>query len=81
MTNAILPTAAIPRGNAVEITIINPTDLYDPVPLGYSHAVLAEGGARTVYLAGQGGQDKTGALSPQFSDQANQAFDNIKVTL
>ena len=40
----------------VELTIVNPSGLYDPAPNGYSHAVVADGGARVAYVAGQGGE-------------------------
>ena len=46
----------------MQMTIINPAGLYDPVPNGYSHAVVAEG-ARIAFIAGQGGEDRTVALA------------------
>lgn len=66
---------------AVQLTIINPPDLYDPVPNGYSHAVVAKGGSQIAYIAGQGGEDKQGNLSPEFSDQVIQAYVNLKTAL
>lgn len=63
------------------MTIINPAGLYDPVPNGYSHAVVAEGGARIAFIAGQGGEDRSGALSPQFNDQVRQAYTNLGLAL
>lgn len=64
----------------MQMTIINPAGLYDPVPNGYSHAVVAEG-ARIAFIAGQGGEDRTGALSPQFKDQVRQAYTNLGMAL
>lgn len=72
------PTA---RASDVSLTIVNPTGLYDPAPNGYSHAVVAEGGTRIAYLAGQGGEDGNGALSPRFADQVKQAFANLATAL
>ncbi|WP_428608223.1 LysR substrate-binding domain-containing protein [Sedimenticola sp.] len=65
----------------MQLTIVNPDSLYDPVPNGYSHAVVAEGGVRIAFIAGQGGEDRTGALSPQFKDQVRQAYTNLGVAL
>ena len=64
-----------------KLTIVNPTGLYDPAPNGYSHAVIAEGGTRIAYIAGQGGEDHSGALSPQFADQVKQAYANLRTAL
>lgn len=64
----------------MQMTTINPAGLYDPVPNGYSHAVVSEG-ARIAFIAGQGGEDRTGALSPQFKDQVRQAYTNLGVAL
>ncbi|VEP18025.1 hypothetical protein H1P_6760003 [Hyella patelloides LEGE 07179] len=41
-----------------ELRFINPTDLYDPTPNGYTHVVIAPAHKTTVYIAGQGGEDK-----------------------
>ncbi|MEO3428073.1 RidA family protein [Pelagibius sp. CAU 1746] len=61
--------------------IVNPAGLYDPAPNGYSHAVVATGGSRIAYIAGQGGEDANGKLSPQFSDQVEQAYANLRSAL
>lgn len=65
----------------VETSIVNPAGLYDPAPYGYSHAVVARGGSRIAYIAGQGGEDATGALSPNFADQVRQAYANLRTVL
>jgi enamine deaminase RidA (YjgF/YER057c/UK114 family) len=65
----------------MQMTIINPAGLYDPVPNGYSHAVVADGGTKIAFIAGQGGEDRTGALSPQFNDQVRQAYTNLRLAL
>lgn len=77
----LLATSAAAQDTKVDTTIINPPGLYDPVPYGYSHAVVAQGGSRIAYLAGQGGEDKTGALSPQFAHQVKQAYANLRTAL
>ena len=75
------PTSTVSQGAGVELTVVNPAGLYDPAPNGYSHAVVAKGGSRTAYIAGQGGEDQTGALSPLFADQVRQAYANLRVAL
>ncbi len=75
----ITPATATDLG--VELTIINPAGLYDPAPNGYSHAVVARNAGRTVYIAGQGGEDHTGALSPEFAGQVKQAYTNLQTVL
>ena len=64
-----------------ELRFINPTDLYDPAPNGYTHVVIVPTPGMTVYIAGQGGEDKSGNLSNNFVDQLKQAFANLKIAL
>lgn len=67
--------------NDLKLTIVNPRNLYDPSPNGYSTAVITPGNARVAYISGQGGQDSTGALSPDFSVQVKQAYANLRTAL
>jgi len=66
---------------ANELTIVNPRTLHDPSPNGYSTAVIAPPGARVAYISGQGGQDSTGGLSPDFAVQVKQAYANLRSAL
>ena len=79
--STLAPTNATAQESNVKLTIVNPTGLYDPAPNGYSHAIVAQGGSRVAYLAGQGGEDQTGALSPQFADQVKQAYAKLRTAL
>ncbi len=63
------------------LSVVNPTALYDPAPNGYSHAVIARNGSGVAYIAGQGGEDATGALAPEFPDQVKQAYANLRAAL
>jgi enamine deaminase RidA (YjgF/YER057c/UK114 family) len=54
---------------------------YDPTPNGYSTAVIMPREARVAYISGQGGQDSTGALSPDFAVQVEQAYANLRTAL
>ncbi|OWJ65232.1 RidA family protein [Inquilinus limosus] len=65
----------------LELTIVNPKTLHDPSPNGYSTAVIVPAGARVAYISGQGGQDATGALSPNFAVQVRQAYANLGAAL
>ncbi len=79
--STLAPENAAGQESNVKLTIVNPAGLYDPAPNGYSHAIVAEGGARIAYIAGQGGEDQTGALSPLFSNQVKQAYANLRTAL
>ena len=74
-------TATIVKANDLKLTIVNPKNLYDPSPNGYSTAVIVPGGARVAYISGQGGQDGKGALSPDFAAQVEQAYANLAAAL
>ncbi len=62
-------------------TIVNPQNLHDPSPNGYSTAVITPPGARVAYISGQGGQDGMGGLSPDFAVQVRQAYANLRAAL
>ena len=57
--------------------IVNPAHLHDPRPNGYSTAVVTPATGRLAFISGQGGQDRTGALSPDFAEQVAQAYANL----
>lgn len=70
-------------GNATDrkLTIVNPPNLGDPSPNGYSTVVIAPPNARVAYISGQGGYDSTGSLSPDFTVQVKQAYANLRTAL
>jgi len=76
-----VPTASSARADGPQLTILNPQNLYDPSPNGYSTAVIVPREARIAYISGQGGQDSTGALSPDFAVQVEQAYANLRTAL
>ncbi|MCV9962892.1 RidA family protein [Pararhizobium sp. BT-229] len=80
MTMAV-QTATTANENDLKLTIVNPKNLYDPTPNGYSTAVIVPREARLAYISGQGGQDSTGALSPDFAVQVKQAYANLRTAL
>jgi enamine deaminase RidA (YjgF/YER057c/UK114 family) len=76
-----ITNATSASGNDRKLTIVNPLTLYDPSPNGYSTAVITPPNARMAYISGQGGQDSTGALSPDFAAQVKQAYANLRTAL
>ncbi|UXN63715.1 RidA family protein [Phyllobacterium sp. A18/5-2] len=76
-----VPTATTANENDLKLTIVNPKNLYDPSPNGYSTAVIVPSGGQVAYISGQGGQDSTGALSPDFAAQVKQAYANLRTAL
>lgn len=63
-------------------SIVNPEDLHDPVPFGYSHTVRIPAGAELVLVSGQYGSKADGSVvSPDFAEQVQQAFRNLGVAL
>ena len=74
-------TATTANANDCKLSVVNPKNLYDPTPNGYSTAVIVPVGARVAYISGQGGQDAKGALSPDFAVQVKQAYANLGAAL
>lgn len=74
-------STAATAATAQELTIVNPPNLNDPTPNGYSTAVIVPANARVAYISGQGGFDSTGGLSPDFAAQVAQAYANLGAAL
>ena len=81
LMNTFSQTSTEGSKSGVQLTIVNPADLYDPAPNGYSHVVIAGRGTRIAYIAGQGGEAGTGTLPPNFADHVKQAYANLRTTL
>lgn len=63
-------------------TIVNPKDLHDPIPFGYSHTAGIPAGTGLVLVAGQYGSNVDGrVVSPNFAEQVRQAFRNLGIAL
>ena len=60
---------------------INPAELYDPRPNGYSHVVIAPANARWIFVAGQGGEDASGLLAKGFNSQLQRCLSNLRIAL
>ena len=59
----------------------NPQGLYDPSGNAYSHVAEVHADSRLLFIAGQGGEDRNGQLSPLFAEQARQALANLETAL
>ncbi|AYG44840.1 RidA family protein [Pseudomonas sp. Leaf58] len=59
----------------------NPAGLYDPSGNAYSHVAEVRADSRLLFIAGQGGEDCNGQLSPLFAEQARQALANLQLAL
>ncbi|MFP3847446.1 RidA family protein [Pseudomonas graminis] len=70
-----------PTSAAAPFTLYNPEGLYDPAPNAYSHLAVVGPGAEWLFVAGQGGEDAQGQLSPDFADQAAHAIANVRIAL
>ncbi|UXN74629.1 RidA family protein [Devosia sp. A8/3-2] len=66
---------------ARKLTIVNPPNLYNPSPNGYSTAVIVPANARLAYISGQGGRDDRGELSADFAIRVEQAYANLRTAL
>ena len=67
--------------NAQAFQIINPQELYNPRSNGYSHIAVVPPNMRVIHIAGQGGENKNGEISPFFDQQVQQVFYNIQHAL
>lgn len=67
--------------NKETFRIINPSTLYNPTPNAYSHIAIVQNFKNIIHIAGQGGEDSKGELSPNFEEQTTQVFNNIQNAL
>lgn len=70
-----------PSGKPKAVEFLNPDELYDPTPNGYSHVARGPLGRTLVIVSGQGGEDRQGKLRDDFSAQTQQALANLKSAL
>ncbi|MFJ4457587.1 RidA family protein [Pseudomonas sp. NPDC089392] len=63
------------------LQLSNPEGLYDPSDNAYSHVAEVSAGSHLLFIAGQGGEDSNGQLSPLFAEQARQALANLQLAL
>ncbi|AXY61140.1 RidA family protein [Acinetobacter sp. WCHAc010052] len=61
--------------------LMNPNTLYNPRPFAYSHIAEVKHFSRLLHISGQGGENQRGLLSRDFSEQCDQAFQNLRNAL
>jgi enamine deaminase RidA (YjgF/YER057c/UK114 family) len=79
--NIVAPNTAAAQDKAGTLVVVNPANLYDPTPNGYSTIVVTLSSGRIAYISGQGGQGSRGELSPDFASQVKQAYANLNTAL
>lgn len=63
-------------------TTHNPDGLHNPTPFGYSHTASVPASASLVFVSGQYGSDRDGAVVPGgFAEQVARAFSNLETAL
>jgi enamine deaminase RidA (YjgF/YER057c/UK114 family) len=63
-------------------TFLNPTELHDPTPFGYSHTAVISANTELVLIAGQYGSSNDGTVvSAAFAEQVQRAFINLGASL
>ncbi len=79
--NSAVQNTALAQDVTDKPTIVNPAQLYDPTPNGYSTIVITPSTGRIAYISGQGGQGSRGELSPDFATQVRQTYANLRAAL
>ncbi len=69
------------KSRSANASFINPDGMIDPTHFHFSQVAVTAPGARTVFLAGQGGHAPGQPLSPDFAEQTRQIFRNITTGL
>lgn len=62
--------------------LINPAELFNPAPYGFSHSISVESPSRMCFISGQsGGVGKNHVLSDDFKTQVQNALKNLQIVL
>lgn len=62
-------------------TLYNPSMLFNPKPFAFSHVAEVRHFNRILHISGQGGQNRHGQLTADFTEQTKQSFENIRYIL
>lgn len=63
-------------------TVVNPDQLHDPVPFGYSHTAVVPPGSGLVFVSGQYASGPDGRVAAaDFAGQVDQVFRNLTTAL
>ena len=62
--------------------LINPAELFNPAPYGFSHSISVESPSRMWFISGQsGGVGENHLLSDDFKTQVQHALKNLQIVL
>ncbi|PWN71906.1 RidA family protein [Chryseobacterium phosphatilyticum] len=62
--------------------LINPKELFNPGPYGFSHSISVESPFQMCFISGQsGGVGEHHVLAPDFQTQVKDALENLKIVL
>ncbi|MBB6330622.1 enamine deaminase RidA (YjgF/YER057c/UK114 family) [Chryseobacterium sediminis] len=68
--------------NNKKIQLINPTELFNPSPYGFSHSISLESPSQICFISGQsGGVGENHLLVDDFKTQVQDALKNLKIVL
>ncbi|WP_278353321.1 RidA family protein [Chryseobacterium gleum] len=62
--------------------LINPAELFNPAPYGFSHSISVESPSRMCFISGQsGGVSENHVLADDFKTQVQNALKNLQIVL
>jgi len=62
--------------------LINPAELFNPTPYGFSHSISVDSPFQMCFISGQsGGVGENHTLAPDFKTQVQDALKNLKIVL
>lgn len=62
--------------------LINPAELFNPAPYGFSHSISVESPSRMCFISGQsGGVGENHVLADDFKTQVQDALKNLQIVL
>lgn len=65
-----------------QVKFLNPAELFDPSPYGFSHSIALESPLKICFISGQsGGVGTNHILSDDFRSQVQDALKNLKIVL
>ncbi|MCJ7932280.1 MAG: RidA family protein [Chryseobacterium sp.] len=68
--------------NYKQLQLINPTELFNPAPYGFSHSISIQSPFQMCFIAGQsGGVGEQHLLADDFKTQVRDALNNLRIVL
>lgn len=68
--------------NNKQLKLINPAELFNPSPYGFSHSISVQSPSTICFISGQsGGVGESHALADDFKTQVQDALNNLEIVL